>query len=61
MVSKSREKAIIKSFVFDNKEDVDRILSNEPWSFDKSLVVIQRYDKNSSIEELSFEKGKSYS
>ena len=26
-------------FVFDNKEDVDRILSTEPWSFDKSLVV----------------------
>ena len=43
-------------FIFDNNEDVDRILSNEPWSFDKSLVVTQRFDRNSSVEELSFDK-----
>ena len=43
-------------FVFDNKEDVDRILSTEPWSFDKSLVVTQRFERNSSIEELCFDK-----
>lgn len=43
-------------FIFDNQEDVDRILANEPWSFDKSLVVLQRYDRNSPIEELSFDK-----
>ena len=28
-------------FSFDSSEDVDRILSGEPWSFDKSLVVLQ--------------------
>ncbi|XP_075645354.1 uncharacterized protein LOC142616372 [Castanea sativa] len=43
-------------FIFDNQEDVDRILANEPWSFDKSLVVLQRYDRNSPIDELSFDK-----
>ena len=43
-------------FIFDNKEDVDRILSTEPWSFDKSLVVTQSFDRNSSVEELSFDK-----
>ena len=43
-------------FIFDNQEDVDRILANEPWSFDKSLVVLQRYDRNSLIEELNFDK-----
>lgn len=43
-------------FVFDNKEDVDRILDAQPWSFDKSLVVLQRYDRNSPIEELSLDK-----
>uniref|UniRef100_A0A7N2RF29 DUF4283 domain-containing protein n=1 Tax=Quercus lobata TaxID=97700 RepID=A0A7N2RF29_QUELO len=26
-------------FVFDDKEDVERILANEPWSFDKHLVA----------------------
>lgn len=44
-------------FSFYNKEDVDRILSNELWSFDKYLVVLQRYDKNSSIKELRFDEG----
>ena len=27
-------------FVFDNREEVDKILSNAPWSFDKHLVVL---------------------
>ena len=33
-----------------------RILSTEPWSFDKSLVVTQSFDRNSLVEELSFDK-----
>ena len=40
MALRFRDKGIIRSFFnFDNKEDVDRILSTKPWSFDKSLVV----------------------
>lgn len=27
-------------FVFDNKEEVEKIISNTPWSFDKHLVVM---------------------
>ena len=27
-------------FSLDNKEDVDKILESEPWSFDKHLVVM---------------------
>uniref|UniRef100_A0A7N2RAR5 DUF4283 domain-containing protein n=1 Tax=Quercus lobata TaxID=97700 RepID=A0A7N2RAR5_QUELO len=36
-------------FIFDNKLDTDRILASQPWSFDKSLVAIQCYDK---VQEL---------
>lgn len=27
-------------FVFDNKEEAEKIISNTPWSFDKHLVVM---------------------
>ena len=41
-------------FIFDNKADVDNILANEPWSYDKNLMVLQRYKADSKVENLSF-------
>ena len=41
-------------FIFYSKLDVDTILENEPWSFDKHLMVLQHYDKDTPIEELQF-------
>ncbi|XP_030970196.1 uncharacterized protein LOC115990508 [Quercus lobata] len=41
-------------FIFDNKHEVETILENEPWSFDKHLMVLQRYDKDTPVEELKF-------
>ena len=41
-------------FIFDNKLEVDTILENEPWSFDKHLMALQRYDKDMPVEELQF-------
>ncbi|XP_023925871.1 uncharacterized protein LOC112037293 [Quercus suber] len=41
-------------FTFDNEQEVDSILSNEPWSFDKHLLLLQRYDKDTQIEDLKF-------
>ena len=41
-------------FTFDNEEEVDTIMANEPWSFDKHLMVLQRYGKDSIVEELPF-------
>ena len=43
-------------FTFDNKGDVDRILSSEPWSFDKHLVAMQQYEKETPISDIKFEK-----
>lgn len=43
-------------FVFDNKTNVDKVLMSKPWSFDKHLVVMQRYDNALSVDELPFNK-----
>ena len=43
-------------FSFETKEDVDRILSSEPWSFDKHLVIMQRYDHEQPFQDIKFEK-----
>lgn len=42
--------------MFDNKMEVDRVLQSEPWTFDKHLVVMERYDTNSSVNELKLDK-----
>ncbi|XP_075665196.1 uncharacterized protein At4g02000-like [Castanea sativa] len=41
-------------FIFENKADVDNILANEPWSYDKNIMVLQRYEADSEIADLSF-------
>ena len=43
-------------FVFDKEEEVDRIMSTGLWSFNKSLVVLQRYERHFTLEDLSFDK-----
>ena len=43
-------------FTFDNKDNVDRILLSEPWSFDKHLVVLQQYEKEMPIYDIKFER-----
>lgn len=43
-------------FVFDNLHDVDCIIKNQPWSFDKYLLVIQRYDSDYPTRNLIFNK-----
>ena len=41
-------------FTFDNREDVDRILGGKPWSFDKHLVVMSRYENESLLQDINF-------
>ena len=41
-------------FVPDNSNDEDKIISNQRWSFDKHLVVLERYESDNPIRELAF-------
>ena len=43
-------------FVFDNILDVERIIENQPWSFDKHLVVLQTFEEFSKLKDLVFDK-----
>ena len=43
-------------FIFEKQEDVHRVMVSEPWTFDKHLVVIQKYEKNTPLQEVSFNK-----
>ena len=42
--------------MFDKKMEVDKVLQSEPWTFDKHLVVMERYDTNSSVDELKLDR-----
>ena len=41
-------------FTFDNKTKVHNILANEPWNFDKHLMVLRRYDGVSNMQNMDF-------
>ena len=43
-------------FTFDDKEEVEKIFEGEPWSFDKHMVMIQRYDHSIPVRELVFDQ-----
>lgn len=39
-------------FVLDHSEEVDKILANEPWSFDRHLVILQKLDTAVPIHDM---------
>ncbi|XP_030959369.1 uncharacterized protein LOC115981364 [Quercus lobata] len=43
-------------FSFEKKKDVDRIMSSEPWSFDKHLVIMHRYENEGPLQEIKFDR-----
>ena len=43
-------------FEFDNVQHVERILQNQPWTFDKHLMVLKRYKEGSQVKDLIFDK-----
>ena len=42
-------------FIFDNEEELEKILEGEPWSFNKHLVMIQCYDHTILVRDLVFD------
>jgi hypothetical protein len=42
------------AFIFEDAMDLERVLINEPWSFDKSLVVFQRQCDDVPSKDLTF-------
>ena len=45
-------------FLFAEESDVNKVLLGKPWSFDKYLVVLCRYDDDSSLRRLHFDTAK---
>ena len=43
-------------FSFEDKEDVDRIMGSELWSFDKHLVVMQRCDNDRPLKDIKYDR-----
>ena len=41
-------------FMFDSKTEIDKVLATEPWSFNKHLMVLQRYDKDIDVVDMKF-------
>jgi len=49
-----KEEDHIVLFTFDNKIEMGKILSTEPWSFDKHIMILQRYDKDIDLCDMEF-------
>ena len=43
-------------FAFETIEDIEKVLLGESWSFDRHIVVFQRYDTSTPIKELEFDR-----
>ena len=43
-------------FVFELETDAERVLANEPWTFDKHVVLLQRFDGSTPPRYLRFTK-----
>ena len=41
---------------FDDKSEMEKVIAAEPWSFDKRLIVLQRYSKEMDVGDMEFSK-----
>ena len=42
-------------FIFDNEEEVEKIMEGESWSFDKHFMMIKQYDYSIPVKDLVFD------
>ena len=50
----TKESDHVVLFTFDNQTNLKQVLNIEPWSFDKHLMVLHRYDKVFDVSEIDF-------
>ena len=50
----TKESDHVVLFTFDNQTDMERVLNTEPWSVDKHLMVLHRYDKEDDVLDIDF-------
>ena len=50
-----REEGHIVLFTFKDQPDMMRVLAGEPWSFDKYLVVMQKFYGSKDVRYMGFE------
>ena len=50
----TKESDHVVLFTFDNQTDMERVLNTEPWSFDKHLMILHRYDKEVDVLDIEF-------
>ena len=50
-----REEDHIVLFTFKDQSDMQKVLAGEPWSFDKYLVVMQKFDGSEDVRNMGFE------
>ena len=43
-------------FAFQSEEDIQKVLLGELWSFDRHIVVFQRFNPSISVEALKFDR-----
>ena len=43
-------------FVFDNETEAERVLATEPWTYDKHLIILSRYDGSCPIQNIRFHR-----
>ena len=50
----TKESDHVVLFTFNNQTNLEQVLNTEPWSFDKHLMVLHRYDKEVDVSEIDF-------